>query len=229
MRTIYIVDKSNYVTTDELKQAVKAIEKQLDDDYYPYWSRDITLRPIQEPSANSETICLVDDVTHADTLGYHTLDPNTFTPCGIVCIALALKYGVPWQSVLSHEVLEQAEDWDCEDIREVVWNGRPAWVRKEIADPVERDTYLIDGVPVSNFVTPYWFSQSPPGGARFDFLGRLTAPLTLGPGGYIPIAFSPRSWINLTSDAREVSAYRMAMFATEYSRTRKGKGKPQTV
>src|SRR6185503_7885018 len=41
----------------------------------------------------------------------------------------------------------------------------------EVCDAVERTSYLIDGIPVSNFVTPQYFGEGDGAGTRNDFLG----------------------------------------------------------
>lgn len=53
----------------------------------------------------------------------------------------------------------------------------------ETADPVQDDSYEIDGVRVSNFVGPRWFDFGSSG--PFDFMGKLTSPLAISPGGYL--------------------------------------------
>jgi hypothetical protein len=60
----------------------------------------------------------------------------------------------------------------------------------EMCDAVQDETYKIDGVAVSNFVLPLYFTQFAEVGGRNDFLGRLTKGKTLqsfgiNHGGYI--------------------------------------------
>jgi hypothetical protein len=52
----------------------------------------------------------------------------------------------------------------------------------EVADPVEASSYTIDGIEVSNFVTPNWFRLGAPG--PYDYLNKLSAPTTALDGGY---------------------------------------------
>ena len=56
----------------------------------------------------------------------------------------------------------------------------------EMSDPVEEDTFLVDGIEMSNFVHPAWFEpfKHPPG-TKFDHLGRLTKPFSMTKGGYV--------------------------------------------
>jgi hypothetical protein len=56
---------------------------------------------------------------------------------------------------------------------------------REACDPVEGDSYEIDGVAVSNFVTPEYFGEpSRRPVPSYDAMGLVTAPLTMRPGGY---------------------------------------------
>ena len=56
----------------------------------------------------------------------------------------------------------------------------------EMCDPVEEDTFLVDGIPMSNFLHPSWFEpfKHPPG-SKFDHLGLLTKPFSMTKGGYV--------------------------------------------
>ena len=57
----------------------------------------------------------------------------------------------------------------------------------EMCDAVQAETYEIDGVEVSNFLLPLYFTKHEEPGSRNDFLGRLPALVSFGvsPGGYV--------------------------------------------
>ena len=60
----------------------------------------------------------------------------------------------------------------------------------EMCDAVQAETYDIDGVGVSNFVLPLYFTGGEEKGGRNDFLGRAHKGKTLrsfgvNPGGYV--------------------------------------------
>jgi hypothetical protein len=48
------------------------------------------------------------------------------------------------------------------------------------------NTFLVDGIEMSNFVHPSWFEpfKHPPG-TKFDHLGLLTKPFSMTKGGYV--------------------------------------------
>lgn len=90
-------------------------------------------------------------------------------------------------SVFSHEVIEMTLDPFVNAWCEGTVRGSPALVALEGSDAVEGDQYDIDGVAVSNFVLPEYFNpdQSRPG--KYDWLGKLAAPFTMSPGGYMVV------------------------------------------
>src|SRR6185295_17269883 len=61
----------------------------------------------------------------------------------------------------------------------------------EMCDAVQAETYTLDGVTVSNFVLPLYFTSSDERGGRNDFLGTITKggktlrSFSVNPGGYI--------------------------------------------
>jgi hypothetical protein len=65
--------------------------------------------------------------------------------------------------------------------------------------------YPINGIQVSDFVTPAWFHPGEPG--PYSFRSNVTQPLQLARGGYISwIGFnSPNGWQQSTASSNEVS------------------------
>jgi hypothetical protein len=61
----------------------------------------------------------------------------------------------------------------------------------EACDPCEADTYAypIQGVAVSDFITPHFYDPVATPGTRYSFTGAIKAPRQILPGGYI-------SWVN---------------------------------
>lgn len=82
-------------------------------------------------------------------------------------------------AVISHEVLELVGDPYVNSWADGA-NGKQ--YAAEVCDPVESDSYPIDGVLVSNFVGPRWFSAGP---GPYDWLRTLTQPFTMAAGGYM--------------------------------------------
>jgi len=75
------------------------------------------------------------------------------------------------------------------------------YVAAETCDAVENDTYLINGIYVSNFVLPWWFATNPITNpvtgkpSATDFLGLLKGQtLTLRAGGYLQYDVPGQGW-----------------------------------
>src|SRR5207244_7076012 len=74
----------------------------------------------------------------------------------------------------------------------------------EMCDPVEEDTFLVDGIQMSNFVHPSWFEpfKHPPG-TKFDHLGLLTKPFSMTKGGYVIVKKKGKVTQQFASKAKE--------------------------
>lgn len=212
MRKINIVHQTTLVSMVDALAAVAAMQKQVDEHFEPAYPGMGCLLTTVEADPNAphtptvETIYILDHSDQAGALGYHT-ETQTGVPVGYAFVADTLDAGYPWQPTLSHELLEQLADrWAdlCVPVRLSAAFGRDAGrgaiVAYEAADAVEDDTYDIDGVPVSNFVLPAWYDGA---GSRYDYLGRLQAPLTLTSGGYVSYLLTGRATWSQTSMPRK--------------------------
>lgn len=65
----------------------------------------------------------------------------------------------------------------------------------EGCDPCEADgySYAIQGIAVSDFLTPHFYEPEATPGTRYSFTGAIKAPRQILPGGYI-------SWVNVEAD-----------------------------
>lgn len=179
---IYILNRSTLVSDDDAAKAVAAVNVQVNRDFAPVWflAADVKFRHAHkgEVPEHNRVIVIVDNA--ADYDGMHTLTQRD-KPFGIVAVQPELDAGTQWTVCLSHEVLEMLGD---------SWLGISALRDRrmyavEVCDPVESDTcaYKIDGVLVSDFITPRWFefTQSGP----FSFNNSCTHPFHILPGGYM--------------------------------------------
>jgi hypothetical protein len=150
-------------------------------------------------------VTIVDTLNDPGVLGWHTDELG-------VEYAKTLDAGGADATTPSHEICESLIDPTCDD-----------WIEgyaKEIADPVEGDRYPIRvtlfgetrDVWVSNFVLPAFFSRTASG--PWDLMGKLSAPFTMTPGGYMVILHrdGTTSQIYARTDSRRLArhAHRMA-------------------
>jgi hypothetical protein len=191
---IAILNQSTLVSDADATAMTEAIATQVRLDVAPLWDRApaaviFYTDPGAVPSA-AHGIALVDTIQDQPkgVLGFHTEDQGGKL-WGVVAAKPELDSGAKvttgdWSvsSVLSHEVLEMFIDPNCN-----LWanDGKGSAYSFEVCDPVEAPTYAVNGVSVSNFVTPSWFDSQAAANAGFDKLGKLTAPFTIVKGGYV--------------------------------------------
>ena len=201
---ISVINHTNgKILDEEVQVAVRAVNRQLREDYEPYWHTGGELRlegksgtkPSKQNLSDMRgdaVLYLWDAVDVEDALGYHDAT-NAGIPYGFVFTELAKQLKEEWTVTLSHEALELVGD---PEVNLLVQGPHPAdstrtvfhWY--EMCDAVQTETYDIDGVDVSNFLLPLYFTGGEEKGGRNDFLGRAYKGKTLrsfgvNPGGYI--------------------------------------------
>jgi hypothetical protein len=188
--------------------AIRAINRQIAGDFAPYWDFGSELRlegktgrdtkaPINPADMRGDAILYLRDVVNTtDVDGYHERYFSGI-PYGIVYLELSKKLSEDWTVTLSHEALELTGDAENNLLVQGPHPSKPRhqvfhWF--EMCDAVQDESYEIDGIRVSNFVLPLYFTSSNERGGRNDFLGTVTktkkGPQTLrsfsvNPGGYI--------------------------------------------
>lgn len=210
-RNILIVNQSTVVNSDDFTAAVSAVQKQITEHFAPAWGgltaflSIAAAGPAAPQAVDGEAVYVLDDSDQMGALGYHEVAQGD-VPVGFVFARTCQQNNIPWQTTLSHEVLEQLADPYTTQCAVVPFSGRPAVaVEFEVCDPVENDSYQIDGVPVSNFVFPAWFQPAGAAKGPYDQMGRLTNPLTLTGGGYVGYSVNLRKWLEIT--ARKADLY----------------------
>jgi len=224
---IAIVNQSTLVSNSDAAVMTQAIATQIQLDAAPLWDRapaavvfypDASAIPV-----NAHVITITDTITDqpAGVLGYHTEDQGGKL-WGIVAAQPELSNGGnvtsgDWSvsSVLSHEALEMFVDPNCN-----LWSndGKGSIYTFEVCDPVEAPSYPVNGVSVSNFVTPAWFDPLAGPTAQFDKLGLITAPFSILKGGYVVYA---RAGKEQQKFGDEFPQWRRDMKQGPYARTRR--------
>ena len=188
---IAIINQSTVVKDADVQTMTTAIASQVQSDVAPIWERaPATVTFYADPtkvSAEAHVIAIVDTIQDQPTgvQGFHAMNQAGQT-WGLVAAQPELANGAQvltgdWSisSTLSHEVLEMFIDPDCN-----MWatDGQGSVYSFEVCDPVEAPTYPVNGVSVSNFVTPAWFDPLAPAGSQFDKLNLLKAGFSILPG-----------------------------------------------
>jgi len=179
---------------EEIRRGVNALQIQCDRDFARYYGITAKLSFVsknQTPPPNQWWLLILDDSTQAGALGFHDLTSQGL-PQGKVFARTDLELGDEWTVTTSHELLEMLGDPSINKTVSVEMEDHH--VRQymyEVCDACERDKfgYKIDGVQVSDFVTPQWFeplaiNETNP---QFDHMRKINQPFELLDGGYIGI------------------------------------------
>ncbi len=185
---VVIVNQSAHVEAAAVAAAAAALSRQVNEHFalpppigFGIGCRLRVASVGAPPQPDEWVLLLTDKIDVSGALGYHDVTPHGL-PVMRVFPKLDIDEGLPWTPTASHELLETLADPNIAKCAQAP-DGR-MWAY-EVADAVEADSYLIDGVPVSNFVTPLYFE--PPAhltDAQFDYLKLVKQPYEIRPGGY---------------------------------------------
>lgn len=182
-QTISVINRSSLIIDDHVKRWIRGVQTQVSDHFAPIWGKDAELGFIsseESPPEGTWWMVVADDPDVAHALGYHDLTMKGL-PLGKVFVKPSLKVGESVSVPLSHEVLEMLLD---PDINKYAMDPSAlrlyAW---EACDAVQGDTYVIDGVEVSNFLYPDFFSRYDVPG-RLDYLNLCDKSFETRPFGY---------------------------------------------
>ncbi|GAA0347992.1 hypothetical protein [Actinoallomurus spadix] len=184
---IYVVNESTLVTDADVRAWTTACAKQIREHVAPaYGKTPVRVQFLSRTShapRGAWVLVVLDDADQAGALGYHaeTADGRVY---GRIFARPCLQYGVAVSTTGSHEIVETFCDPDVDQWRDT---GRGFAVAYEAADPVEGDSYSIDGVLVSDFVLPAWYGGTNGDGStrtRWCTEAGPLQPFELAPGGY---------------------------------------------
>ncbi len=194
---IAFINESTVVGDAEAQAVLPALRTQVTRDFEPRWNADCDLewsQPGQAP-ADAWQLVVLDDSDQAGALGYHDLT-SAGLPLAKVFARSDAQNNLTWSVTASHELLEMLAD---PDINTCAQTADTTFVALEVADACESESfaYDVDGVLVSDFVTPHWFVPGSSG--PFDFGGHVAAPQQLLAGGYIGVWTPSSGWTQRTA------------------------------
>lgn len=197
MYQISVVNRSVAIGDREMHRVIRAINRQVAEDFEPYWAFGGRLRLENSAGANTDfstlselrgdaILYILDSASDLSVLGYHDRNLSGI-PYGSVFLDLCKQLGDEWSVTLSHETLELIADPLCNLLVQgphPALAGQTVYHYYEMCDAVQTQSYLLDGVMVSDFVLPEYFSpEASP--RRNDFCSSPLAPFGTIPGGYI--------------------------------------------
>jgi hypothetical protein len=180
--TVACINKATVGLGVPFDKLTAALQKCYDRHFLPVWGYPVKLYNTKD--ASDWQFIYFDDADTAGALGYHDLTQGG-QPISKVFVKTTLAAKELVSVTACHELFEMAID-PIANLWADAGNGTE--YAYEMSDPVEEDTFLVDGIQMSNFVHPSWFEpfKHPPG-TKFDHLGLLKKPFSMTKGGYVII------------------------------------------
>ena len=234
------------VSDDELQQAIRSINRQISEDFEPYWGFGGKLR-LEGRTGNKPSENPIDMRGDAIIYLWDTTDPEkskqehkkyySGIPYGMVYTEISSKLNESWSVALSHEALELLGDpflnlFAMGPHPVPKENKRQVFHCFEMCDAVQSQRYKVEDVEVSNFVLPLYFDYNKDKeiineGARRDFLGvknnttgTTLQPFNVNPGGTIVVWDSDNKvWYTHAPDQLAVERKAIKDIASETRRS----------
>jgi hypothetical protein len=187
---IALVSEVKELAEADLARVAVALQKQASRDLKPLWNVGATVEPfktLEDAPSGYWPIIIKKDIGVPGAGAIHT--EKNGEPFGMVTYRGTLD---DWALSASHTMLEMLVDplgnrMSPGPSPNPADNNKTVSFLVQIADPVEsaENAYQIDGILVSDFVTPAFYSTSSANGARVSFTGAAKDPFRIMKGGYM--------------------------------------------
>lgn len=183
--TINFINRAEISLGVDFDKLVRAMQTFLDDCFVPVWGTPAKLIRSTKEKPGTWTFIFLDDPDDPDADGYHDITKDGF-PLSKVFVIPAQKSDGNVTVTACHELCEMLVDptanmW-VDGPRNTLWGY-------EVCDACEEETFVVDGVTMSDFVYPAYFEKfrlEHPRKLRtqYDYLNKITEPFQILPGGY---------------------------------------------
>ncbi len=185
LRQLALVSDGSAIPADELTSVSAALQKQAARDFGPLWDIQATV----DAFASLDTvpigywpIIVRDDIDTPGAAGVH--QDRDGQPFALV------QYNDSWSLTASHECLEMLADpmgnrlIAGQSLK--ADQGRVEYL-VEVCDPCEdvAFSYTVNGILVSDFITPHFFDPVKADGVKYSYTGAIDGPREVLKGGYI--------------------------------------------
>lgn len=179
--TIACINKATVDLTVPFDKLTATLQKCFDQHFLAVWGYPVKLYNTTEAKPADWQFIYFDNADQAGALGYHDLTEKG-QPISKIFVKTTLGAKQSVSVTACHELFEMVIDPLANLWAEAADGTEYAY---EMSDPVEEDTFLVDGIEMSNFVHPSWFEPfKHPAGTKFDHLGVLKKPFSMSKGGY---------------------------------------------
>jgi hypothetical protein len=199
MLKIAVINESTAITSSAVKEMLPAFNSQWNNELNDAWGVgqaqfDFFDKGVAPP-AGSWWVVFLDNTTQADALAYHDLTDEGL-PISLIFVKTILADNGSVSVGATHEICEMAVDpWlntACQDDQGTFWAC-------EVCDPVEDEQYgyEINGVLVTDFVTPNWFAPLHAKG-DIDYKKHAHVAFDVLSGGYAQKFDPQQGWVQIT-------------------------------
>jgi hypothetical protein len=180
--TIACFNKAKTPLGIDLDKLLAALQKFVNDCIVPVWGTPANLVRSTGFVKGYWALVFMDNSNQADDLAYHDLTPDGF-PVSSVFVKTIAADKSSLSSATSHELVEMLVDpainlYTTGPDEKLVY-------AYEAGDPVEEESFKVDGVEMTNFVYPSYFEVfHKPHSTQFDYMKKVTRPFQILKGGY---------------------------------------------
>jgi hypothetical protein len=206
MVTVAIVDHMNTMPLADLENIAAALQRQVREHFAPFWNMTAAVYAAVAPQPVDWVIGLFEKADQPGALGYHDETPAGL-PLAKVFPLLDKQDNQSLSVTISHELLEMLAD---PYLSRATQDHTGKFWAMEVCDACENDQYKIDGVDVSDFVTPHYF-EPPTKRAKtdkLDYLNLIKTPYEVRPGGYMQYFDPTQGWQQVVHREIAARAYR---------------------
>jgi len=195
VRHVALVSEIAAVNPSQLTKVAAALQKQVVRDFGPIWGVQATVNAftrLEDVPLGYRPIIVEQNINVPGAAGVH--EDQHGQPFALV------QYNASWSLTASHECLEMLADPFG---NRMVAGNAPSLAHGqtrveylvEVCDPSEASqfAYTVNGIVVSDFLTPHFYDPVANPGTRYSFTGAITQPHQVLRGGYI-------SWHDPISD-----------------------------
>jgi len=151
--TVACFSKATVDAGVDFGRLVAALQKFADQYFTPVWGTPARLVPTTGFRKGAWALTLLDTADVANALGYHDLTPDGL-PLSKVFVKTTLAAEQKVSVTACHELAEMLVD---PAINLASTGPGNVFYAYETADAVEEEEFLIDRIPMSDFVYPAWF------------------------------------------------------------------------
>lgn len=199
-----------------------ALQKQASRDFGPVWDVPATVdafETLEDVPIGYWPIIIRDDIEDPNAAGYHTDDGGQ--PFSLV------QASSNWPLTASHECLEMLADpfgnRTVAGAPPPQASGRAAQLERveylvEVCDPCEshRFAYPLNGIQLSDFITPNFYDPNGQSGVRYSFRNHLRSPHEVAEGGYISFGDpATNEWFQIVVQNGQVQTTSLGVLDTQ--------------